>query len=456
MAEFAPGIPSKTRIPSLPKIEGAPRRMQFSIQRHDADRAGTHYDVRLGDPETGDAHSWAVKHVPEPGKGTYAPIQPGHTLEYQGFSGRIETGYGSGKVKSERLEPAEVISSSDNEVRFMLPETRHGEQFVLKRQGGKMWTLHNSTPSRDTKKWRNLLPVGKISPKSQDVAKLDPSDESTVWQPKIDGAHELAVFEPGKFMRLFSYRDAKNKTGLIEHTFHNPNYLQAVLPKGSRTSVLRGELAAVDNKGRPLPSSQTSAILNSSIEKARKKLKDSGASLTFFPFGAERIEGRSAGKMTVEEVDSFLDSLAKQVPGIKPIPTAKTVKQKEKLRGQIISGRHPLTEEGIIARSRHTGKEVKAKIKDDYDVFIREVYPGARENEAGGFRYSHSEHGEIVGNVGTGFTAKQRKDMLRNPQKWVGRVVKVRAQERLPSGALRAPAFKEPHESKGMQPYHEL
>jgi ATP-dependent DNA ligase len=416
----------------------------------------SHFDLRLGDPTTGEAHSWAMKKLPEPGKSTYAPQQPTHTVEYMDWKGEIPTGtYGAGTVELARRDKAEVLKAHDNEIRFNLYQGRTPEQFVMKRQTGRMWTIHNVTPSRDVKKWQELIPSDKPSMKNIPIGKISPANPTEVWQPKIDGAHAIAVLEPNKPMRLFSYREAKNQTGLIEHTFRMPNFYENGVPPGTRPTVLRGEIWG-EKGGKPVHVSQLGGILNASVPESRKRQESEKIKLHFTAFDVERHEGKKIGPQPFERTDQILKDLAAQVSGIEVMPTAITTAQKQRLSQEVQSGHHKLTREGLVVRSREMAEAYKAKKFDPHDVFIQQVYPGTKPGEAGGFRYSWTEHGPIVGNVGSGLTHKQRQDMLQNPENWVGRAAKVLAQEKLRSGALRMPVFTGFHETKGLQPYHEI
>lgn len=459
-AEFAPGIPSKTRFEPIPEVSGAPAKWDRVIQKHDAARAGSHFDLRLGDPATGHSHSWAIKKMPAPGKATYAPFQPTHQIEYHGFEGTIPAGtYGAGEVKTEQRSMVEVTKASDNEVRFVIPEGRIPEQFVLKRQptgGGKMWTLHNITPTRAVSKWDTLIPIGKPPMKSKLPSAVDTSDPGTVLQPKIDGAHVVAVLEGGKPLRLFSHRQARNETGLIEHTYRDPEYWKRLAPEGLKPTVVRGELWASDKSGKPVPLQDLSGILNSSIPEARKRLSEQGLKLRVSVHGVDRMDGKKVDSLPFDKVDQFLKNLVDQVPGLEHIQTARTPAQKKALLDKILKGKHPLTSEGVVEYRTGSPDGMKVKAYDPHDVYVREVYEGTRPGEAGGFRYSHTPTGKIVGAVGTGLTRTQRKEMLESPEKWLGRVAKVKAQEKLRSGALRAPVFEDLHLEKGLQPYHEL
>jgi hypothetical protein len=55
MKEYAPGIPNKKIISDLPRAENAD--WSLNIQRHEADKAGLHYDIRLSPPGSNVAYS---------------------------------------------------------------------------------------------------------------------------------------------------------------------------------------------------------------------------------------------------------------------------------------------------------------------------------------------------------------------------------------------------------------
>jgi hypothetical protein len=136
--EFAPGIPSNRKIHPISQGRG---QWELSIQRHDADVAGSHYDLRLGDPATGHGHSWAIPKASLPDEKKrirLAVQQPTHTLDYFDYEGAIPSGtYGSGNVKL--VHRARVPVTSDPErVSFNVPD--HGE-FVLRKKKDNNWML---------------------------------------------------------------------------------------------------------------------------------------------------------------------------------------------------------------------------------------------------------------------------------------------------------------------------
>jgi hypothetical protein len=101
-----------------------------------------------------------------------------------------------------------------------------------------------------------------------------------------------------------------------------------------------------------------------------------------------------------------------------------------------------------------TGLPSKIKLRDEHDVHIREFFPGMGKYEGrgvGGFRYSHEPKGPIVGEVGTGFSDEERMQMHTNPEDFLGRVARVTAQDKKPSGALFAPSYTSLHEDYPMK-----
>jgi hypothetical protein len=452
LAEFAPGLPSRSRYEPLPSVT-APKPFKLNIQRHVADRAGEHLDLRLVDPDTGLAHSWALKKWPAPGTGTYAPQQPTHEGAYAGWSGTIPTGtYGAGTVESQRLEDAEVIHSSPNELRFNLYSGKIPEQLVLKRTSGdRMWVLHNATPSRHTKHWAELLPNYKPSLGHVQFKALDPTKSDEIWQPKIDGAHGIVVAEGGKPVRLFSYRDAKNETGLIEHTHKLPEWWKNVAPAGLKPTVLRAEITGRDSSGKPVPSATIGGILNATVPHSRQMQTDQGVNLRLIGFRVQREDGKVVPDNAPYKPQlSTIRRLAADIPVLYPMPTAENPQQKAKLLADVASGHHSLTGEGVVViKPQGT---YKAPITETHDVTIRKILPSIREGEAGGFEFSWGD-GPVVGVVGTGFTHAQKREMLAKPADWEGRVVKVTAKQRFPSGALRGAAYVQEHESKSPTPF---
>lgn len=149
-SEFAPGIPQDRKTHDLPVIGDVDWTM--SVQQHDAVKAGPHWDLRLIDPDTNHAHSWAIPKAkfPEAGGKPLLAIQtPTHTSSYAltfGESGpaQIHTGYGRGSVEIKHKEPISILSSKPDSLKF---ERTVGdakkERYALVRTNKDKWLMKN-------------------------------------------------------------------------------------------------------------------------------------------------------------------------------------------------------------------------------------------------------------------------------------------------------------------------
>lgn len=156
----APGLPDKKKTSPFPKISRSSK-WELILQAHPAVRAGDHTDVRIVDPATGIAHSWATKKGwPGPGERVRLYQQPDHTADYaRHFQGHLAAGYGRTKPGSKGVQKAlheaiEVLRADDKVVRFNLGTGEALQKFVLvrlkTREGEKpkshpTWTLINVT-----------------------------------------------------------------------------------------------------------------------------------------------------------------------------------------------------------------------------------------------------------------------------------------------------------------------
>ena len=131
------GIPDKKITSEIPQVEN--NEWEFAVQDHNANRAGKHYDLRLGDTKYGKAYSWAMRHWPKPGEKRLAIRQPDHTVKYMDWEGKIPKGYGAGTVKLDQRGKAAIHSSSPHKINFSVKE----KQFTLIKTKDKKWLLLN-------------------------------------------------------------------------------------------------------------------------------------------------------------------------------------------------------------------------------------------------------------------------------------------------------------------------
>lgn len=443
--EYAPGIPASRRIQKVPSIK-TPSSWEFGVHRHEAERAGEHFDLRLGDPNRGHAHSWALRALPKPGERRLAIQQPTHTLSYMDFKGPIPEGYGKGLVDLARRGKTEILSADDRHVRFNVYSGKDIEEYALRRMKPKSsnWVIQNVSTTRHVGPGQ-LLPSSKPKYKLLSPEKINVDDSDTELQAKIDGAHVLYQFKsPGSTPRVVSYRPTERETGVIEHTQKLPGFQQLSTPKSLKDTILRGELYATDETGRALPAARVGGLLNANVWKSREKQEREG-NLKPVVFDVVRWRGEDVEDAPYSEKRRMLGEVIKQAPWLSLPRTATTPDEKRRLIKDIKAGKEPSTDEGVIEWAYDKSVPRKSKFLQERDVVVRSVFPESgtkrRGTMAGGFEFSYTKDGPIIGRVGTGMSHTMKTDLLRNPSKYVGLTARIKMQRAPEHYAPRAPSF---------------
>lgn len=403
--------------------------LDYNIQRHHAKRAGLHRDVRIGNRRHG-LLSWATrKDVPGPGETTAIHQQPTHPHSYAGWSGNIPSGYGAGDVKSEELRKALVTSSSSEELHATLGGQKgsHRVAFLKTKRG---W-LFSKGKSPQPPKEAGKPPAKSLSPEEAKEYLKDLEPGSSV-QPKVDGALVYVTTKGGR-PEIFSHRISKT-TG--EHPIHTERVFRGrptvEIPREHQRTLV-GELYG-KIRGKAIPPQELGGLLNAHLDESISKQKKSGVKLKVMPF--DYVDGQD---------EQYAERLAKVRQTLKHLPAdvfhapeeAHTPGSAQRLYEKIRSDRHPLTKEGIVIHPPE-GKMIKVKHTKEANVTIHSTFPGTGKFEGshGGFYYS-DKSGKRLGKVGSGFSDETRGEL----HKYIGRVARVRHQEKYPSGKLRAPVF---------------
>jgi hypothetical protein len=468
--EFAPGIPKERAIKSIPSVKEQEGNAEWtaSLSRHPAARRGDHLDLRVVD-QKGQAHSWAFSEMPEPGKGTYAAQQPTHSKKYAlrtkpftiplGVYGGTRPG---AQVEPKYVQPVEVISASNNRVHLLRHHGQETEELLLKKvseppKGSPLWALRNATKTRETKDG-GLLPSSK--PRYKEVApdQIDLSDEKQIMTPKLDGAHVLLQFpKTDRMMRVYSYRPTQRKSGLIEHTFKFPGFQNRRTPPSLQGTIVRAELYGTDRHGQAIPASEVGGILNASVQNSRRVQQGEGVKLRLVGLDVVRHQGKDYSDKGFSEKLDILRHVSKKMGNVEELPVARTPEEKKELLSSIKEGRYSMTGEGVVLHDLEGGPPTKAKFRPDHDVYVKDIFTKKTtpKGQAAGFTYSFEPEGPVAGKVGTGFSHQMRKEMAASPEKFVGRVAKVRSagrhqrrKDKTQGALVGAPAFKEWHIDK--------
>lgn len=426
----APGLPNRKHFEPIPAATLAD--WQYVIQQHLARRAGKHYDLRLAPDDN--AHSWALRKLPEPGQKTLAVQQPTHTRSYMDWSGTIQKGYGAGSVNTYDRGNVKVISSSPDKIVFHRYKGNKAEEYALVRTKDKKWLLVNSSTTPDKYKFPQTKP--KYTALPWDKSQL-PAMQG-VMTPKFSGAHGLVVLREGQYPRIFSVRRSTGG-GIIEWTHKMPSLFTSKVPKGINT-VLRAEVFLADSEGNPLPEERTAGVLNAGIDKSISLQKNTGG-LQIVPFAVADSDD------DYEKQLSHINNLATRLPFLRTLETARSTKEKRQLMDKIESGQHA-TSEGVVLQG---DKTYKSKLTMDADIYPLEAFEGLGKykGSAGGFTYALEPGGKPVGKVGGGFSDKLRKELWENSKRLKDRVAVIEYNKQMPSGAYYAPRFKGWHMDKG-------
>lgn len=436
--EFAPGIPASRAVARVPSVSRA-QTWEFTLHDHVAERASHHLDLRLGEPGTDRAHSWALRYWPKAGETRLAVQQPTHTRAYMDFAGPIASGYGKGQVTLARRERAEVLSADDEHVRFALYPGQGVEEYLLRRTAGRHWILRNTTPRRGDRP----IPAHKPRYRETSLDELDLRDPETVLQAKIDGAHALFDFTRDR-PQVYSYRAGKRRD-LIIHTPRVPAMAGRRTPPELKGAVIRGELGAEDARGRALPAARVGGLLNAGVWKSREAQGREGLVVPY-AFDVSRWRGHDVENRPYAEKQVMLDAVHAHAPWLRAPVTASTTAAKERLVAAIVAGREKSTGEGVVAWHARESRPTKAKVQREVDVFVRKIFAeSSSRNLAGGFEYSLSPRGPVVGRVGTGFSHALKADMLANPGRYLGLRARIVTTPAPGHYALRAPAFRTWH-----------
>lgn len=440
----------------------------FVIQEHHARRL--HWDFRL--EHDGVLVSWALpRGEPTDTKQNHLAVQTeDHPLAYGSFEGTIPAGeYGGGEVSIWDAGTYELEKWRDDEEVIV---TLHGEQHGTRRlalihtgghgSSGKgeenNWLIHLMAPRDEEHPTKRAAPADKGPAKTAHepdepagtalprpmlatagtVETLTAEGDPDEWayEMKWDGFRVIAqvtvpadASDATPTVRLVS-RSGKDMTS----TFPELQELGNRVPADALPVVVDGEIVALDARGRPsFRRLQQRANLTKAgdVEAARAKV---GVELMAFDVLSAR--GRSLVKRTYDERREILDELI-EGDGIVHVPPAFA----GDLAGAVATSKH-LGLEGVVAKRRTSTYAAGRRSR----TWIKIKHSRTQEVVVVGWRPGHGDRSHLVGSlllavpddeglryvgrVGSGFTEKDRRDLVTR----LGRI------ERATNPALDVPA----------------
>ena len=234
--DYAPGLPTKDEFGDLGELSPG-QLVTYALQQHSTDRqkGRSHYDLRLGTPETG-LFSWAIPkaHLPALREKLLAVRTELHRHGYGAFKGRIGSGYGAGTVRQADYGSAVIHSTSPRSIQFTIAHAKVPVRYRLMQIRDDKWLLTNTTPQgvdiADSK------PSFKLISEAELPGVLDHAKDV---QAKIDGA--LSNFHIDPRGSVESYSPRRRVTGEPIFYTERMGLGQEKFPELADT-VVRGEV----------------------------------------------------------------------------------------------------------------------------------------------------------------------------------------------------------------------
>ncbi len=378
-------------------------RLRFVIQEHHA--RSLHWDLRL--ERDGVLVSWAMpKGLPEsPDENRLAVHTEDHPLEYATFEGDIPRGeYGGGRMTIWDTGYYEAEKWSENEVKFVLHGSKASGSFVLFQTKDRNWMIHRHGPSTRA----DPFPTS-IKPMLAVPGRLPQDDANWAFEIKWDGIRAILFVEGGR-VRAQSRNDL-NVSASFPELADIGDFL------GMTTCVLDGEVVALGEDGRPSFSRLQQRMHVANQREARRRAASHPVS--FVAFDLLYLEGHSLLALPYDERRARLEALQLSGETFTTTESFRDVSGQDILAATVQNGL-----EGIVAKRRDSPYRAGRRHPDWLKVksfLTQEVVIGGwtegrgeREGSLGalllglpdgpGLRY--------VGKVGSGFSAKMRRDLL--------------------------------------------
>ena len=448
----------KRDFTKTPEPAGAPLRPEhgnrFVIQKHAAERAGLHYDLRL--ERDGTLVSWAVRRgLPlTAGEKHFAARTEDHPMEYLDFEAQIPSGeYGGGEMRIFDRGTYEALEWEPNKMTVRLEGQRvRGEYHIVQTKQG--WLIFRS------KRSPAVVTPPPMQPMMAEGGHEPFDDPQWEFEPKLDGVRTLAyVTTDGTTLISRRGRD---------QTTQYPELSNLAVYVNARHAVLDGEIVALDENGQPSFNRLQQRIGLSGereIERARHTHP-----VSVYLFDLLWLDDRDLTQEPLTERRRILRDVVTQAG-----PVAVTLSVEGEGRS-FFEAAKALGIEGIVAKRLDSVYEPgsrsrawrKIKATRTLDAVVLGTTPGAgsRSTSFGALLIGAHRAGELtwVGQVGGGFTGRVLTDLqqrlaaleadgppIDDPElrkvkgaHWVRPelVVEVEYLEITPTGKLRAPQFK--------------
>lgn len=415
---------------------GKPYTGKMVIQRHRANRAGLHNDIRIESPRSPKvAWSWATKKDIFKVRRLQLFRQPDHTIEYMDFEGEIPEGYGAGTVEKVFDSEVWIHPYKDNHLRIVTDQR----------------TFTFSSPDRGNtwySQWAAIPPEYWIERNKYtlNVKEEDWESPDSHVSIKYDGANYIMVV--GKDQNSFISRRLSVDGTPVHQEDKIPHLKYQKIPDKYRGSMFRGELYHQGPNHRIYGDPGFLAgTLNSNPIKAILAQKRYGK-IKYAVFDVIKENGKDVSNLTYREKLKYLREFVKDTDSKyihMPVECkAKTVIGRKRFLWTVIN---KFNGEGIVIK--HLDKPViddkwiKQKRRNEFVLKIVGFNEGTGRLKGRGIGtliVRDGEGKEYI--VGSGLTDQIRFDAYKNFRKYKGKTIEVKAMEITRDARLRAPVFK--------------
>lgn len=391
-----------------------PIQSQMVIQRHQAERAGEHRDLRVHTDHG--AESWAVpKGLPDqPGKPRLAIQQPVHEKEYSQFSGTIPSGYGKGKVSVEHWGDIDILKWGKNTKKIHVLSGKKKGIYTLKRTDKNNWMVIKHKEGKGMEHY-------KLAPVKKKLKSEMWDDPNYVAELKRDGArYALQLGADGT--KVISVR--KSVKGLpIDKSPNVPHISHELRSKEYEGTVLDAEL--FHDKGH----NTLGGIMNSEPAKSRKTQEEIGK-VKYEVFDILKYKGVDVTSEPYVKRRAMIEKLNKELN--LSISQKYEIDKRKKYEELIAKG-----EEGIVLKGKNSpyydNDWAKAKKEETVEraiIGFEMVSDTAKAHggKVGAIKVATYQDGKWIyaGKVASGLTDELRDDMTTHPHKYLGKIIEIK------------------------------
>ena len=237
--------------------------VKYVIQKHDANRAGLHYDLRFMINGRGVSFAIPRARLPNEDENILAILQPDHIEEYFDFEGTIPDGNkGAGTVDIVGSGQADIVESSPDKIVFEIPDGPMSGRFVLIATQGPNWIFRAFPPTVEAAVKPNVRLYGKRAESYREKAQRACDGES-IYEEKVDGACTSWSIDKEGRVELTGPRISTRTGKPIRYTNKCPVIVRDLMEAGESRRSGTGEIW--HRRGPNF----VAAILNSKPDRAR-------------------------------------------------------------------------------------------------------------------------------------------------------------------------------------------